>query len=162
MTPDDWQNAATEILAEEYANNPELAEDNYTASKAAYDELLRNYLLSKLDSDEELDSDEREALMGFEDSDDSVLKAYAKYLKNYQYTYKPEATQIDNRINPDEEQIGIMAQDLEKVNPACVKETEDGVKVVDTAKLALMNAGAIADIARRLIAIDKELHHVSI
>lgn len=162
MTPDDWQNAVTEILAEEYANNPELAEDNYTASKAAYDELLRNYLLSKLDSDEELDSDEREALMGFEDSDDSVLKAYAKYLKNYQYTYKPEATQIDNRINPDEEQIGIMAQDLEKVNPACVKETEDGVKVVDTAKLALMNAGAIADIARRLIAIDKELHHASI
>jgi len=162
MTPDDWQNAVTEILAEEYANNPELAEDNYTASKAAYDELLRNYLLSKLDSDEELDSDEREALMGFEDSDDSVLKAYAKYLKNYQYTYKPEATQIDNRINPDEEQIGIMAQDLEKVNPACVKETEDGVKVVDTAKLALMNAGAIADIARRLIAIDKELHHAGI
>lgn len=162
MTPDDWQNAVTEILAEEYANNPELAEDNYATSKAAYDELLRNYLLSKLDSDEELDSDEREALMGFEDSDDSVLKAYAKYLKNYQYTYKPEATQIDNRINPDEEQIGIMAQDLEKVNPACVKETEDGVKVVDTAKLALMNAGAIADIARRLIAIDKELHHAGI
>ena len=162
MTPDEWKSAIAEIAASSFANDPELEDDNYAMCEAAYKDCLRNHLLSKLDSDEDLDDDEREALMQYEDSDDSVLSNYAKYIKNYQYTYKPEATQIDPSINPEEEQIGIMAQDLEKVNPACVKETDDGVKVVDTAKLALMNAGAIADIARRLISIDKELHHGNI
>lgn len=85
-----------------------------------------------------------------ENADDSVIDSYAEHLRNYLYTYKDEATQIDPRIDPNEEQIGIMAQDLEKVNPACVKETEEGVKVVDTNKLALMNAGAIADLAREV------------
>lgn len=162
MSPEEWKSAIADIAMDAFANNPELEEDNYAACEAAYNDLLRKHLLSKLDTDEDLDDDERNALMQFEDSDDSVLSAYAKYLKNYQYTYKPEATQIDSRIDPEEDQIGIMAQDLEKVNPACVKETEDGVKVVDTAKLALMNAGAIADIARRLISIDKELHHAGV
>lgn len=82
--------------------------------------------------------------------DDSVIDSYAKHLKNYLYTYKEEAQNIDPRINSEEEQIGIMAQDLEQVNPACVKETPEGVKVVDTNKLALMNAGAIADLAREI------------
>ena len=81
--------------------------------------------------------------------DDTVLEAYKNHLFNYLYKYKPEAKQIDPRIDPNEQQIGIMAQDLEKVNPACVKEV-NGVKTVDTEKLALMNAGAIADIVRRL------------
>ena len=42
-----------------------------------------------------------------------------------------------------------MAQDLEKVNPATVVEDkETGYKEVDTGRLALMNAGAIAELAR--------------
>lgn len=85
-----------------------------------------------------------------DEMDDSVLDSYAEHLRNYLYTYKPEATQIDPSIDPEEEHIGIMAQDLEQVNPACVKELEDGTKVVDTNRLALMNAGAIADLAREM------------
>lgn len=89
--------------------------------------------------------------------DESVADAYAEHLQNYIYQYTPEAQQIDPRIDPSEEQIGIMAQDLEKVNPACVKEV-NGVKTVDTQKLALMNAGAIADLARRLDTIEEILN----
>lgn len=91
-----------------------------------------------------------------EDSDESVLNDYAKYIKNYLYTYKDEARRIDPSIDPNQEHIGPMAQDIEKVNPACINETQDGTKTVDTGRLALMNAGAIADLAREL----KELKEV--
>jgi hypothetical protein len=80
---------------------------------------------------------------------DDVIQKYADHVRNYYFNYKPEATGIDPSIDPGEEQLGPMAQDLEKVNPAVVKE-HNGVKTVDTNKLALMNAGAIADLARRI------------
>jgi hypothetical protein len=80
-------------------------------------------------------------------TDDTVEK-YATHIQNALYKYKPEATEIDPEIDPDQEHIGPMAQDIEKVNPACVVETKEGVKTVDTGRLALMNAGVIAQIAR--------------
>ena len=90
--------------------------------------------------------------------DSSVVNAYANHIKNYLYTYKDEATAIDPSIDPSEKQIGPMAQDIEQVNPACVKQLPDGTKVVDTEKLALMNAGAIADLARDISSIKEMLN----
>ena len=90
-------------------------------------------------------------------NDESVVNAYADHIKNYVYTYKPEATQIDSSIDPNEEHIGPMAQDIEQVNPACVKETPEGVKTVDTGRLAMMNAGAIADLARQMQELTNKL-----
>ena len=84
------------------------------------------------------------------DEDGSILGAYADNIKNYVYNYKPEATQVDPNIDPNQEHIGPMAQDIEQVNPACVKETPEGVKTVDTGRLAMMNAGAIGDLAREI------------
>jgi hypothetical protein len=84
---------------------------------------------------------------------DDVLDKYAEHIRNYHYTYKPEATAVDASIDPDEEHIGPMAQDIERVNPACVVETPEGVKTVDTGRLALMNAGAIAELAREIAAL---------
>ena len=85
-----------------------------------------------------------------DDEDGSILGAYADNIKNYVYNYKPEATQVDPNIDPNQEHIGPMAQDIEQVNPACVKETPEGVKTVDTSRLAMMNAGAIGDLAREI------------
>ena len=85
-----------------------------------------------------------------DDTDSSVLNAYADHIRNYVYTYKPEAVEVDSRIDPEQEHIGPMAQDIEQVNPACVKETAEGVKTVDSARLAMMNAGAIGELARQL------------
>lgn len=82
--------------------------------------------------------------------DDDVLDKYAEHLRNYVYTYKDAAKNVDPSIDPNQEHIGIMAQDLEKVNPACVETTPSGVKTVNTGRLALMNAGAIGDLARRV------------
>lgn len=95
-----------------------------------------------------------------DDEDGSVLSGYAEHIRNFLYTYKPEAQEIDSSIDPDEEHIGPMAQDIEKVNPACVKETPEGVKTVDTARLALMNAGAIGDIARQLKELTSKLEEL--
>lgn len=89
---------------------------------------------------------------------DDTLKRYADFVKNYHYTYKPEAQSIDTSIDPSEEQIGIMAQDIEKVNPATVTEDAAGYKEVDTGRLALMNAGAIGELAREVAAIKEMLH----
>ena len=48
-----------------------------------------------------------------------------------------------------------MAQDIEQVAPDCVKETDKGVKVVDGNRLALVNAGVIGDLARRLLHLEE-------
>lgn len=92
------------------------------------------------------------------EDDTSMCDAYAQHIRNYLYTYKDSATAVDPSIDPEEEQIGPMAQDIEKVNPACVRELADGTKVVDTSRLALMNAGVIADLSRRLDAIEEVLN----
>ena len=88
--------------------------------------------------------------------DDDILNKYAQFVINQHYTYKPEAQQIDPRIDINQEHIGPMAQDLEKVNPAVVKQDPSGYKTVDTGRLALMNAGAIADLARQIQGLKRE------
>jgi hypothetical protein len=86
---------------------------------------------------------------------DDTLKKYADYIQNYKYTYTDEAHKVDSSIDTNQEHIGPMAQDIEKVNPAAVRTDKSGYKVVDTGRLALMNAGAIADLARAV----EELKH---
>jgi hypothetical protein len=87
---------------------------------------------------------------------DDVLDKYADYIQNYKYTYNEEAKKLDPGIDTKKEHIGPMAQDIEKVNPAAVNaDPKTGYKTVDTGRLALMNAGAIAELARQM----KEIQH---
>lgn len=107
------------------------------------DEVALLSLAAGKDGDRDINTDEDEY-------EDDVLDKYAEHLRNYVYTYKDAAKNVDPSIDPNQEHIGIMAQDLEKVNPACVETTPSGVKTVNTGRLALMNAGAIGDLARRV------------
>ena len=88
---------------------------------------------------------------------DDMVQEYADNLRNFLYQYKESATSIDPRIDPNEYHRGPMAQDIEKVAPDCIKETPEGVKTVDGNRLALVNAGVIGDLARRLIALEDKL-----
>ena len=97
-----------------------------------------------------------------EDYDESVLSAYADNIRNYVYNYKEGAEQIDPRNDPSVEHIGPMAQDIEQVNPALIHENSQGIKSVDTARLAMMNAGAIGDLARALKDIDERLKRLGV
>lgn len=110
-------------------------------------------------NDQEYDPEDYDS---WNDSDGSILGAYADNIRNYVYNYKPEAQAVDPNIDPNEEHIGPMAQDIEQVNPACVKETQDGIKTVDAGRLALMNAGAIGDLARALQSIDERLKKLGV
>lgn len=96
------------------------------------------------------------------EKDEPIVKAYADHIRNYVYNYKPEAQAIDPSIDPNEEHIGPMAQDIEQVNPACVNETPEGVKTVDTDRLAMMNAGAIGDLARQLQDVVNRLNKLGV
>lgn len=107
------------------------------------DEVALLSLAAGKDGDRDINTDDDEY-------DEDVLDKYAEHLRNYVYTYKDAAKSVDPSIDPNQEHIGIMAQDLEKVNPACVETTPSGVKTVNTGRLALMNAGAIGDLARRV------------
>lgn len=74
--------------------------------------------------------------------------SYAEHIMNYAYTYKDDAGKTV--------QVGPMAQDIQQVNPACViVDPKDGHLAVDTGRLALMNAGTIAELARRLHALEE-------
>lgn len=105
-------------------------------------------------------SDEDQDIDSEEDWDEETMEAHADYIRNYYYTYKDIAKDIDPSIDTNEEHLGPMAQDIEKVNPACVKETPEGVKEVDTQRLAMMNTGVIADIIRRLDSMEQRLIHL--
>jgi hypothetical protein len=90
------------------------------------------------------------------DWDDDTLAKYAQHIRNYKYTYTDEAKKVDPNIDTSVEHNGPMAQDIEKVNPAAVAvDAKSGYKTVDTGRLALMNAGAIADLAREVEALKK-------
>lgn len=94
---------------------------------------------------------------GSDITDQEVLSGYADFIKNYVYNYKPESGE-----NPDVTHIGPMAQDIEQVNPACIKEDENGIKSVDTRRLSMMNAGAIGELARQLQDISDRLSKAGI
>ena len=160
---EDISQLISELTQQALCEDPECADELYERLQGMYKQQLQDYMQNKLnDNNSTYDKDDMLLLMHLanddseidETDDDSIINSYATNLHNYLYRYKPEAVGVDSRIDPDEDQIGVMAQDLEKVNPACVKETAEGVKTVDTGKLALMNAGAIADIARRLLDIE--------
>lgn len=51
-------------------------------------------------------------------------------------------------------QVGPMAQDLERTLPSTVMTGQDGIKRVDPGRLALANASATGEIARRLAALE--------
>jgi hypothetical protein len=85
---------------------------------------------------------------------DATLNGYAEHIKNYPYKYKEEAKKLDPSIDCDQDHIGPMAQDIEKVVPAAVvTDKKTGYKAVDTGRLALATAGVVAELARELAAM---------
>lgn len=85
-----------------------------------------------------------------QDSELEMLKELASNVGLYSYEYKPEFQQEEGAN--DQENIGIMAQDLLKIPglASCVITNPDGSLAVDGNRLALSALGYIAALARRL------------
>lgn len=99
----------------------------------------------------------RIADVGEDDWDEDMLQGYAEHLRNYLYTYKDSAKRADPSIDTSVVHNGPMAQDIEQVAPDCVQETPDGIKTVDGNRLALVNAGVLGDLVRKLNSIEERL-----
>lgn len=163
-----------EILSElffEYLQSPECLQalssckDDYIVSDIEQ-KLLKQYANKKEElSPRELrvlsyimGKDENASKLGDGELSDDMIQEYADNLRNFLYQYKESAVDVDPSIDPSEYHRGPMAQDIEKVAPDCVKETAQGVKVVDGNRLALVNAGVIGDLARRLIDLEDAVY----
>lgn len=102
-------------------------------------------------------SDERlKELFGTED----IVKLFSQ-LNSYEFKYTPKALRLYNGTKGVDEgtNIGVMAQELEKnpITENMVVEDENGYKNIQTDKLAATDAAVLADVCKRLIAIEERL-----
>ena len=78
----------------------------------------------------------------------------------FNYTDKAKALYPNGKNHVDSKRhVGVMAQELEK-NPATnavINTEKNGYKTVDTAQLTLTNTAVLADVCRRLEALEKQL-----
>jgi hypothetical protein len=89
---------------------------------------------------------------------DDILDKYADHIQNYKYNYKEEARQIDPSINPEEEHIGPMAQDIQKADPNLVTaDPATGYLEVKIPESVMEHTGLIAELARRVRELEKHV-----
>lgn len=91
---------------------------------------------------------------------DDIVAAFSK-LNAYEFKYTPKALDlyegtkgVDKGTN-----IGVMAQELE-ANPITqntVVEDENGYKNIEVGKLAAADTAVLADVCKRLLAIEQKL-----
>lgn len=91
---------------------------------------------------------------------DDIVELFSR-LNSYKFKYTPEALRLYNGAKGVDEgtNIGVMAQELEEnpVTANMVVEDENGYKNIETDKLAATDAAVLADVCKRLIAIEEKL-----
>ena len=96
---------------------------------------------------------------------DDIVKAFAD-INSYEFKYKPEALRLYGGAEggrskgvDENTHVGVMAQELEQnpVTASTVTEDENGFKNIDTNKLSAANAAVLADVCKRLLAIEEKL-----
>lgn len=91
---------------------------------------------------------------------DDIVKAFAD-INSYEFKYKPEALRLygESKGVDENTHVGVMAQELEQnpVTANTVTEDENGFKNIDTNKLSAANAAVLADVCKRLLAIEEKL-----
>lgn len=90
-----------------------------------------------------------------------LINLFSK-IGSYEFNYNDKAKALnpngENHVD-DKRHVGVMAQELEK-NPATnavINTDKNGYKTVDTAQLTLTNTAVLADVCRRLEALEKQL-----
>lgn len=78
----------------------------------------------------------------------SLVDALSKHVHGVTYQYK-------SGMEDEGEHAGVIAQDLEKALPGAVSKGPDGMKRVDTGHTALATVGVVAELAKRLKALEE-------
>jgi len=122
--------------------------------KQDIDPVFKDSIMKRLDA---LMSDERIKEPIKEPSTDDMIAEVAEMINNYTYHYKPGVGE-----DPSVEYSGVMAQELLQVDGyrSCVFEDADGILKVDTGRLALVNAGVISDLSKRLLLLESFIESV--
>ena len=100
----------------------------------------------------------------YQNIDDKLIEDFSK-IASIDFTYSEEA---QNKYKgeygvDDQEHIGVIAQELE-VNPATkgiVKENENGDKVVDTKQLTMADTAVLAELSRRVLALEEAIKNIN-
>ena len=91
---------------------------------------------------------------------DDIVKLFS-HINSYEFKYTPKALRLYNGTKGVDEgtNIGVMAQELEEnpVTENTVIDDENGYKNIETNKLATTEAAVLADVCKRLIAIEEKL-----
>ena len=91
---------------------------------------------------------------------DDIVKLFS-HINSYEFKYTPKALRLYNGTKGVDEgtNIGVMAQELEEnpVTENTVIDDENGYKNIETNKLAATEAAVLADVCKRLVAIEEKL-----
>ena len=91
---------------------------------------------------------------------DDIVKLFS-HINSYEFKYTPKALRLYNGTKGVDEgtNIGVMAQELEEnpVTENTVIDDENGYKNIETNKLATADTAVLADVCKRLIAIEEKL-----
>lgn len=91
---------------------------------------------------------------------DDIVELFS-HINSYEFKYTPKALRLYNGSKGVDEgtNIGVMAQELEEnpVTENTVIDDENGYKNIETNKLAATEAAVLADVCKRLIAIEEKL-----
>ena len=91
---------------------------------------------------------------------DDIVELFS-HINSYEFKYTPKALRLYNGTKGVDEgtNIGVMAQELEEnpVTANMIVEDENGYKNIETNKLAATEAAVLADVCKRLIAIEEKL-----
>ena len=91
---------------------------------------------------------------------DDIVELFS-HINSYEFKYTPKALRLYNGTKGVDEgtNIGVMAQELEEnpITENTVIDDENGYKNIETNKLAATEAAVLADVCKRLIAIEEKL-----
>ena len=91
---------------------------------------------------------------------DDIVKLFS-HINSYEFKYTPKALRLYNGTKGVDEgtNIGVMAQELEEnpVTENTVINDENGYKNIETNKLVATDTAVLADVCKRLIAIEEKL-----
>ena len=96
--------------------------------------------------------------------DDRIIEDFAK-ISAIDFSYKPEVqSKYQETFGVDsDEHTGVIAQELENTEStkSAVSETPEGTKVVDTKELTMADTAAIAELSRRVLALEQVVKELS-
>lgn len=147
------------------ATQNQLSNDNSTALKGFDNTTLQNDLaetgkaIDKAKKDGVLSDGSLKNIYG-ENINDDLIKAFS-LIDTADFTYKKEAQEeYKNNDNMDgKEHIGVIAQQLEAnpITSGTVERNENGDLEIKTGHLTAENTAAIAELSRRVLALEKAM-----